>query len=212
MKKLIASVSFAILIFIFHKLFYEDDQYTLEKSHILKEAQRHTEDDVDHKFQLPLKVVGLILARGGSKGIPKKNLARVGNLTLLGRSLKSINEFGRFDSVWVSTDDKEIAEEAERWGAKVHWRSSESATDTASSMIGVEDFLAHHGDVDVIALVQCTSPFLSPLFLMQAHVLVLNDKYDTVFAATRSHHLRWHQDIGKFCFEYFRKAQTHVPF
>lgn len=207
MKKFLVSVLIVISILICRRLFAsttlsesvvrENKRYTYEKVHDPKEAQTLTQADNDHKLELPLKIAGLILARGGSKGIPKKNLAKVGNLTLLGRSLKSINEFGRFSSVWVSTDDKEIAEEAKRWGAEVHWRSFESATDTAPSIIGVKDFLARHGDVDVIALIQCTSPFLSPLFLMRAHSMVVNDNYDTVFAATRSHELRWQQGIGK---------------
>ncbi|KAJ4444540.1 hypothetical protein ANN_06335 [Periplaneta americana] len=82
----------------------------------------------------------LILARGGSKGIPKKNLAKINGTTLLGRSLLAINEFSRFSSVWVSTDSIDIAKEAKRLSAQVHWRSRESAIDSASSITGVQDF------------------------------------------------------------------------
>lgn len=57
-------------------------------------------------------VVALILARGGSKGIPLKNLAMIGGDTLLGRTLKTILNSQIFAHVWVSTDHDRIADEA----------------------------------------------------------------------------------------------------
>ncbi|GLH06084.1 Protein of unknown function, partial [Gryllus bimaculatus] len=119
-------------------------------------------------------VIGLILARGGSKGIKKKNLAKLG-----------------FSSVWISTDAADIAAEAEMHGAQVHWRSKESATDTAPSILGVQDFLYKHPEADIIGLVQCTSPFLTTTFLSDGLNLMLKGKYDSAFAVTRKHELRW---------------------
>lgn len=54
----------------------------------------------------------LVLARGGSKGIPLKNLQKVGNRTLVQISLDTIKSVKLFDSIWVSTDHHLIAEEA----------------------------------------------------------------------------------------------------
>lgn len=59
-------------------------------------------------------VTALILARGGSKGVPLKNIARFGNQTLLGRSLDTIRAFGGFNGVWVSTDHDLIAAVAQK--------------------------------------------------------------------------------------------------
>lgn len=59
-------------------------------------------------------VTALILARGGSKGIPLKNIEKVLGQSLLERSLKVLKDFGRFDAIWVSTDHPEIAKEAEK--------------------------------------------------------------------------------------------------
>ena len=64
-------------------------------------------------------IAGLILARGGSRGVPLKNLAPLGSKPLLCWSLGSMLEFGKFDSVWVSTDHSGIAECARACGAKV---------------------------------------------------------------------------------------------
>lgn len=56
--------------------------------------------------------VALILARGGSKGIPRKNLAPIGGLSLLARAIQTIQKANVFREIWVSTDDDEISYEA----------------------------------------------------------------------------------------------------
>ncbi|XP_021938696.1 N-acylneuraminate cytidylyltransferase A [Zootermopsis nevadensis] len=133
----------------------------------------------------------LILARGGSKGIPLKNLAKVNGTTLLKRSLNTIHEFGRFSSVWVSTDSADIAKEASTAGAQVHWRSPESATDSAPSIVGVQEFCSFHPEVDIVALIQCTSPFLKTSFLAEAYRNMQTGRFDSVFSVTQQYKLRW---------------------
>ena len=66
-------------------------------------------------------IAGLVLARGGSKGITLKNLAPLGSKPLISWCLQSMLEFGKFDSVWVSTDHEGIGECATACGAKVHF-------------------------------------------------------------------------------------------
>lgn len=58
--------------------------------------------------------VALILARGGSKGIPRKNLAPIGGLSLLAHAIQTIQKTNVFKEIWVSTDDDEISNEALR--------------------------------------------------------------------------------------------------
>lgn len=107
--------------------------------------------------------VGVILARGGSKGVPGKNLRRVGGLTLVARSVIAARQSRRLAAVYLSTDDAAIAEEARSCGARVIDRPAALAGDTATSEEGWlhalgtvrEDF----PDIAVLALIQCTSPF-----------------------------------------------------
>lgn len=61
-----------------------------------------------------IHVTALILARGGSKGIPLKNIVKLGNSTLLGRALNTLNQCNFFEDIWVSTDHEKIAEEAKK--------------------------------------------------------------------------------------------------
>ena len=107
-------------------------------------------------------VAGLILARGGSQGIPLKNLALLRGRPLLEWALGSMINFGNFDSLWVSTDHPGIATCASAFGVQVFARSSKFACSEAASVDAVNEFLLSHPEVDVVALVQCTSPFIRP--------------------------------------------------
>lgn len=76
--------------------------------------------------------LGFIPARGGSKGVPRKNLLRIGNYTLIERAVAALKASGVVDLILLSTDDEEIAEEGRRVGAEVPFlRSAELASDTA---------------------------------------------------------------------------------
>lgn len=131
------------------------------------------------------KVVALILARGGSRGIPYKNLAKIANVSLLGRALRVVNNcVDCFDEVWVSTDDELIAQEARHYNANVHYRSAYSARDEATSIESIQEFLDHHRHIHNIALIQCTSVFIYEQYLKTALKLFTPD-VDCVFSAQR---------------------------
>lgn len=65
-------------------------------------------------FTDPLHISALILARGGSKGIPLKNIAKFGNSSLISNALHHIKEVRNFNSIWVSTDNNLIASEVNK--------------------------------------------------------------------------------------------------
>lgn len=128
----------------------------------------------------------LVLARGGSKGIPLKNLAKINGISLLGRTLRIMKNSNAFDELWVSTDHQRIAEEAAFYGANVHWRHESSARDETTSLEAVQEFLRGHQNVRNVALIQCTSVFISEKYLEKAFELFQrNENVDCVFAVTR---------------------------
>ncbi|XP_077284888.1 CMP-sialic acid synthase, partial [Arctopsyche grandis] len=141
-------------------------------------------------FQQRTRVTALILARGGSKSIKLKNLVKVGNVTLLARSINALFGANAFESIWVSTDHELIAQEARKGGAQVHNRSAESATDEATSIFAVQEFLHYHPEVEVLALVQCTSPFIRAEYLQAAFSEIASGA-SCAFSVTRSFKLRW---------------------
>ncbi|XP_017779473.1 PREDICTED: N-acylneuraminate cytidylyltransferase-like, partial [Nicrophorus vespilloides] len=130
-------------------------------------------------------VAAVILARGGSKGIPLKNLAPVGGRSLLRISLEEALSVG-FDSVWVSTEHPDIRSEAERLpGVNVHWRSSENAEDWSSSVDALREFVSCRPEVDAVALLQCTSPFQNRKYLGEALERIRRSDTICVFSVTK---------------------------
>ncbi|MGD3106762.1 cytidylyltransferase domain-containing protein [Streptomyces sp. YGL11-2] len=110
-------------------------------------------------------VVAVIPARGGSKGVPAKNLAAVGGVPLVARAVRECRAARLVTDVVVSTDDAGIAAAARGAGAIVIRRPGEIAGDTATSEAAVRHAMDAYEDehgrpVDAVLLVQCTSPFL----------------------------------------------------
>ena len=107
--------------------------------------------------------LALIPARGGSKGIPGKNLQPIGGIPLVGRTIQAALASDRVVRVVVSTDDDDIASVARHHGAEVVMRPAAISGDTACS----ETALIHALDVlkqsdqlpNHLCFLQCTSPF-----------------------------------------------------
>lgn len=76
-------------------------------------------------------ITAVIPARGGSKGLPGKNMATVGGISLIARAVMVAQKLESIDNVLVSTDDDNIASEALRHGAVVHRRSEQLSADDA---------------------------------------------------------------------------------
>jgi CMP-N,N'-diacetyllegionaminic acid synthase len=108
---------------------------------------------------------GVIPARGGSKGLPGKNLRKLGSLSLIGQAIASAREASLLARFIVSTDSPEIASEAARHGAEVPFlRPAEFATDQAGMLPVLQHavrWLESSAGVrpDLIVTLQPTSPF-----------------------------------------------------
>ncbi|WP_395572175.1 cytidylyltransferase domain-containing protein [Streptomyces sp. BK79] len=112
------------------------------------------------------RVLAVIPARGGSKGVPAKNLAPVGGVPLVARAVRECRATRLVTDVVVSTDDQAIAAAARQAGAEVVLRPAAIAGDTATSEAAVLHAMdaheaLHGAAVDVVLLVQCTSPFIA---------------------------------------------------
>lgn len=108
-----------------------------------------------------MRCVAIIPARGGSKGIPRKNLQSIGHETLLQRTIRHALQSQEISDVYVSTEDDEIEERAQHYGAKVIKRPAALAGDSSSTEEAIEHALGYI-DADILILLQCTSPFRSP--------------------------------------------------
>ena len=137
--------------------------------------------------QCERKPHALILARGGSKGIPKKNIKPLNGVPLLVYNVKAALASGVFGAVVVSSDDEEILKVARKAGALGHARSAASASDTASSEAGIFDYLDAHPECEVCCLVQCTSPLTGEEDFREAYSKFVAAKADSLVTAVRTH-------------------------
>ena len=139
-------------------------------------------------------IVGLIPARGGSKGIPRKNLQRVNRKTLLERGI-SLLFSGGCEEVYVSTEDSEISNYALEFGAKVILRPNELATDTA----GTDSVLLHSATVlnlnlsDILVLHQLTSPLLESKSVKGCIEALRNAQLASSMSVRFAHPFMWSQ-------------------
>lgn len=105
------------------------------------------------------RVVVVIPARGGSKGVPRKNLRQINGQTLVERAVRASLSSGTADQVYVSTEDDEIAAVAQRCGAQIVLRPPSLAGDA----VPTQDVLLHAAkflSADILCLVQCTAPLM----------------------------------------------------
>lgn len=109
------------------------------------------------------KVFAIILARGGSKGIPRKNIKHLAGEPLISYSINQAKESKYIDKIIVSTDDKEIAEISKQYCAEIQIRPEEFSQDNTppiSSLQYVIKTLEEKGElVNIVVLLQPTHPF-----------------------------------------------------
>lgn len=140
----------------------------------------------------------MIPARGGSKGVPGKNLAEVAGTPLVARAVRACRAAPTVTDVVVSTDSGEIAAAARAAGADVVARPAALSGDTASSEAAVLHALdAAEEDgarsVDVVLLVQCTSPFLSASDVESVAAAVASGAADAALTVAPFHGFLWRE-------------------
>lgn len=142
-----------------------------------------------------MNTIGIIPARGGSKGIPKKNITPFLGEPLIVHTIQQALQSNRLDEVFVSTDDEEIASTSKEAGATVIDRPSEIAGDrdpTEDALIHTLDVLNEDGiNPKIVVLLQCTSPLRRENDIDNATAMVAKDRYDSVLSACEDHSFYW---------------------
>jgi len=146
-----------------------------------------------------MKTIAVIPARGGSKGIPGKNIKNVAGRPLISYSIEAASKAQSINRVIVSTDDQAIADISEENGAEIIWRPADIAGDLASSesaLLHVLQVLNEKEDYqpDLLVFLQCTSPLTQPEDIDGTVQALLQAKADTSFAAAPFHYFLWSRD------------------
>jgi CMP-N,N'-diacetyllegionaminic acid synthase len=140
-------------------------------------------------------IMGLITARGGSVGVPRKNIRDVAGKPLIAWSIQAARDSGVLSRVIVSTDDQEIADVSMKWGAEVPFmRPAELARDNSPHVpviLHAMDWIAVHESScpEYIMLLQPTSPLRTSEDIRAATELAVERKAAAVVSVseTRAH-------------------------
>ncbi len=133
-----------------------------------------------------MRNICIIPARGGSKRIPKKNIKNFLGKPIIAYSIETAIKSKLFDEVMVSTDDKEIADIAQQYGAKVpFYRSKKNSDDFATTFDVIEEVLTEYGKINktfnnACCIYSC-APFVTDKKLTEAFNKLKNNQFDTVF-------------------------------
>ena len=137
-------------------------------------------------------ITAIIPARGGSKGIPNKNIKRFAGKPLIVYSIEYALESKLIDKIVVSTDDRNISKIAKDSGATVIKRPPELCTDTASTESAIEHYLqSSKVKPDVIVLLQATSPLRPKGSLDESLRHFQKGGYDSLLSICPSHRFFW---------------------
>ncbi|MBD1936514.1 acylneuraminate cytidylyltransferase family protein [Microcoleus sp. FACHB-68] len=147
-----------------------------------------------------MSTLAIIPARGGSKGVSRKNLRPLAGKPLIAHSIMDAKEAKLVNSVYVSTDDPEIAEISRLYGAEVIDRPAELAGDTASSesaLLHVLTELEKTGiSPELVIFLQCTSPIRTGADIDQAIEQLILENADSLLSVCPSHKFLWEQVNG----------------
>lgn len=145
------------------------------------------------------KCLAVIPARGGSKGIKKKNIQIVAGMPLIAYTIRAVKNSRPVDRIIVSTDDSEIASVAQKYGAEVMRRPAEISGDSASSESALLNVLQQLHEKenyrpDILIFLQCTSPLTSSADIEQAISILDTEGADSVLSVTPFHYFLWKTD------------------
>jgi len=150
-----------------------------------------------------MKIIGIIPARGGSKGIPRKNIKEFCGKPLIAYIIETALSVRELDRVIVSTEENEIAKIAKRYGAEIISRPEELAKDETPTLPVLQHAVTYlvkeeNYKPDIVVLLYATSPLLNPERISEAIRLMIEKDFDSIISVTRDYGHFWIEENGKY--------------
>ena len=136
------------------------------------------------------KILAIIPARGGSKGIPKKNLKKIKNISLVGRAIMVAKKIKEIDKIFVSTDSKEIIKEAEKFNILTPFiRPKNISGDKISDYQVIKHALKkiekkENTIYEIIIMLQPTSPLRNIIEVKEVIKKIAHTKFDAIWTVS----------------------------
>lgn len=144
-----------------------------------------------------MKILAVVPARAGSKGIPNKNIRILGGHPLIYYSIRNALSSAFITDVVVTTDSPEVGIIANQMGAAVRWRGEQLCGDSITLDAVIYDAVDRSIPWDYIVTMQPTSPTLTVNTLDKAIKYAIDHKLDTLISAVNDPHLSWGVKDGK---------------
>ena len=137
-----------------------------------------------------MKRLAIIPARGGSKRIPRKNIRPFCGVPIIKYSIDAAIQSQCFDEIMVSTDDKEIACIAEKYGAKIPFlRSAATANDYATTADVLVEVINNYSKIginfDYVCCIYPTAPFVTPEIINDSYNKIIQNKAKSAFPVVK---------------------------
>ena len=137
-------------------------------------------------------ITAFIPARGGSKGVPNKNIKEFAGKPLIVHSIEYALNCSQIDEVVVSTDDDNIAEIARKAGARIVNRPPELSTDSSTTESAIHHFVnKFNKKPDILVLLQPTSPYRPKRSLENAISHFTENEFDSLLSIIPTHRFFW---------------------
>ena len=142
------------------------------------------------------QILAIIPARGGSKGIPRKNVLPLKGKPLIGWTIEATRAARQINRIVVSTDDSEISNVSQKFGAEIIHRPENISGDSASSesaLLHVLEYLktTESYEPDLLVFLQCTSPLTTPQDIDGTVDALLSEQADSALAVIPFHYFLW---------------------
>ena len=146
-------------------------------------------------------ILGVIPARGGSKGIPKKNIKIIAGKPLIAWTIEAAKKSTLLNRYLVSTEDEKIAEVAKGYGAEVLSRPASLATDEVPILNVLQHAIAQI-PCDIVVLLQATSPIRKPGLIDECIREFMDKRYDSLATGFQCKFIEYSKDV-----EYSKNAK-----
>jgi CMP-N-acetylneuraminic acid synthetase len=166
------------------------------------------------------KTIAIIPARGGSKGIPHKNICLLAGKPLIAHTIETALAAKSINRVIVSTDDPLVGSVSKQCGVEVVWRPADICGDSASSESALLHVLSHFEQLegynpDLVVFLQCTSPLTTPEDIDGTVQALIDEEADTALTVAPFHYFLWKQNtkgtaIGINHNKYYRQIRQEL--
>lgn len=159
-----------------------------------------------------MKILAVIPARAGSRGVPNKNIRIIGGHPLIWYSIRNAQKSKMITELVISTDSPSVKMIAESMGVKVRWRDASLCQDAVTLDAVIWDAIPQDTKWDYIVTMQCTSPTLRVETLDRAIQYVIDNDLDTVISVTNDPELSWSEKDGKKVPDYAKRLnRQYLP-